>query len=90
MDERQKYLADLENRTTIAWRFHNQYPEINIDVILKGIKEETDIVQGILKKIAEAIPEPEPEPEPTAEELAEIAKQEEIAELNAKLAKLKE
>ena len=96
MDEtkdNRKYIADWENRTTIAWRFHNQYPEINIDSILDGLKQESDVIHGVAKVAPEEKKEAmkaiiEIVKEETVEEVSE--KDQKIAVLKAELAKLKE
>ena len=80
MDEtkdNRKYIADWENRTTIAWRFHNQYPEINIDPILDGLKEESDVIHGVVKIAPE-------EKKEAIEKIIEVVKEEKVEEVSEK------
>ena len=96
MDEtkdNRKYIADWENRTTIAWRFHNQYPDINIDPILDGLKEESDVIHGVVKIAPEEMIEAiaaiiEVVEEEKVEKISD--KDKAIAVLKAELAKLEE
>ena len=80
MDEtkdNRKYIADWENRTTIAWRFHNQYPEINIDSILDGLKQESDVIHGVAKVAPE-------EKKEAMKAIIEIVKEEAVEEVSEK------
>ena len=75
--DNREYIADWENRTTIAWQFHNMYPEINIDLILDGLQEESDVIHGVSKITPE-------EKQEVIEEIIEVIEEEKVEELSEK------